>query len=187
MIEAIVIVLFLLVLLLSHGWSSVPLLSVFALVLLVCFPGIWVILRKNPPFVPTTGRARVTTLAFAHLQPGDAVYDLGCGDGSLVRACAALGARATGFELSVPLFLFAKTLSAITKKGEIRFKNFWSQDFRRADVLLCYFVRETMDPFMQRIWPTLKPGCRVVSHVHPLPGVPCAQHENGVYLFVKEG
>lgn len=51
--------------------------------------------RQNAAFVPALGHAVLALLA---PQPGEAILDLGCGDGALTVALVAAGARVTGLE-----------------------------------------------------------------------------------------
>jgi len=154
------------------------------LILLIVLPGIFA-LRHGPPFVPTSRKRVETMIAFAEIQVGNRVYDLGCGDGRLVIAAAKRGATAIGYELSVPMFLFAKARSLFCCNAEIRFGNFWTKDFSDADVIFCYFVTDAMKNFEENIWPTLKPGCRVVSNTFRIRTIPPAKQEGKVAMYIK--
>ncbi|MDO8622525.1 MAG: hypothetical protein Q7R80_04815, partial [bacterium] len=63
---------------------------------------------SGAPWVPTWRRDVDRFLALAQLRPGERFYDLGCGDGRLVRAAANTGTIATGFECSLLPYLLAK-------------------------------------------------------------------------------
>lgn len=151
---------------------------------LLCIPSLYA-MRRGPPFVPTP-RSRVNAmLELANIQPGERIYDLGSGDGRIVRAAASKGAIATGFELSVFLYLYSACASLLTSKGHIRFADFWRRDYRDADVICCFLLRSAMREFEGSIWPQLRPGCRVVSHMFTMPGVEPAGMKKDVYLYVK--
>jgi len=124
-------------------------------------------------------------LALADIRSGEHVYDLGCGDGRLVRAAAACGAQAVGIEFSLPTFLLAWFLSRKHPNARIRFGNFWRFDYRDANVVFCFLLTDTMKEFERVIWPALPPGCRVVSHAFRLPTIPLTRSQGGAHLYVK--
>src|SRR3989338_7482884 len=69
-------------------------------------------LRAEAPFVPTGQRDLKKILEVARIVPGELVYDLGSGDGRVVRAAARRGARAVGIEQSWLLVWWSKLLSS---------------------------------------------------------------------------
>lgn len=156
-----------------------------ALVFLLFIQFLRLVFTKSPPFVPTSGKDVRTMVELAGIRQGDRVSDLGCGDGRIVRAAATKGAEATGYELSVPTYLFAKLLSLRTPNARIRFGDFWKTDFSDQDVLFCFLLKKPMRRFQEAVWPTLKPGSRVVSYMFRMPDVPVAKQEGLVFLYVK--
>lgn len=159
------------------------LLFVCAVALMI--PGIYA-MATGAPFVPTRKDLLKRMIAAAHIQPGDKVYDLGCGDGRIVFAAAALGANAVGYELSVPTWLLAKIRSLFHPGSSIQLKNFWKQDYRDADVIFCYLLQDTMQIFKEAIWPRLKPGTRVISHAFTMDGITAVSNEKYVIVYVKK-
>jgi cyclopropane fatty-acyl-phospholipid synthase-like methyltransferase len=125
-------------------------------------------------------------LALSKIKVAERVYDLGCGDGRLVFAAAKHGAIAIGYEMSIPAYLLAKSSSLFHKKSSIRYGNLWKQDYRDADVIFCYFLKDTMQDFEAKIWPTLKTGCRVVSHAFAMKNVKESGREGDAVLYVKK-
>lgn len=152
--------------------------------LLICLPGM-LVMRGGAPFVATPKHILKTMLKFADIKRGETVIDAGCGDGRMVLEAAKLGANAIGYELSIPTFLVAKIRTLLHSNAHILFRNFWKQDYRNADVVFCYLLRDTMQTFEQTIWPTLKPGARVVSHVFRFKNVEPDREENGALLYTK--
>jgi len=161
------------------------LLATMACTVLLCAQFIRVIRHASPPFIPTKHTDMATMIRLAAIQPGETAWDLGCGDGRIVRAAARTGAVATGFELSFPTYLLAKILSLRTKNVFIQYGNFWTQDVGQADVLFCFLLTKTMARFQEEIWPTLKPGTRVVSYLFRMPDIPVTRQEGEIYLYVK--
>jgi SAM-dependent methyltransferase len=155
-----------------------------ALAALLVIPGMYAT-WTGAPFVPTSKRVMNKMIDLAHIKPGDVVYDLGCGDGRFVFAAKKLGAKATGFEYSIPTYLLAKLRALFHPGARIRFANFWLVNISDADVVFCYLLTDSMQVFARKIWPQLKPGCRVVSHSFRMKGIQPAKDEGGVVLYVK--
>jgi SAM-dependent methyltransferase len=154
-------------------------------VILLCLPLFRMAIHKEPPFVPTSGTNVKTMMELSDLKNGETVYDLGCGDGRIVRAAAKLGGIATGYELSIPTFVLAKLLTRSTGHAKILYKDFWKADYRNADVMFCFLLPSTMEKFKEVIWPQLKPGARVVSHAFKLPGVEPKRQIRDLMVYIK--
>ncbi|MBI3618652.1 hypothetical protein HY213_01290 [Candidatus Peregrinibacteria bacterium] len=167
------------------GLSPPEVLFLLLLVELVCLPGTLLLFRVAPPFVPTGRTTLQAMLRLAAIREGEIVYDLGCGDGRIVFAAAALGARAIGYEFSVPTYLLAKCRSFLHPGAVIRFGDFWKQDERDADVIFCYLLIKSMPRFEREIWPRLRRGCRVVSHAFRMENIPVTREDHGAYLYVR--
>ncbi|MEI7511387.1 MAG: 50S ribosomal protein L11 methyltransferase [Candidatus Peregrinibacteria bacterium] len=124
------------------------------------------------PFVPSGPKTVQRMIAFAHIKPGEKVYDLGCGDGRIVFAATKMGAHAVGVEISI----FVYCLALIRKKffhvqGEIRHESLWDTDISDADIIFVYLLPEMMKRFGAEKIPTLKKGARIISHGFALPGL----------------
>ncbi len=137
------------------------------------------------PYVWTNKKTQETMLRFATIKPGDIAYDLGCGDGRLVRAAATHGAMATGIEASLLTCALAWIWSLPVRNVRIRFGDLWKGDYRDADVVFCYILVAGMQRFEREIWPTLKPGCRVVSNSFRMKGLVPEKEEGNVFLYRK--
>ncbi|OGJ57632.1 hypothetical protein A2881_03950 [Candidatus Peribacteria bacterium RIFCSPHIGHO2_01_FULL_55_13] len=181
MLEAVLIALSLSVI---QWWSSPWSYAIAGILLLLCLPGV-LVMRGAAPFVTTPKKTVRAMIALAAIRPGEIVMDLGCGDGRLVFAAAKKGAIATGFEMSVPAYLIAKIRSFFHPQCSIRFGNLWHQQYSHADVLFCYFLKDTMQDFKTHIWSTLKPGCRVVSHAFTMNDVQPQQRTESAVMYVK--
>jgi SAM-dependent methyltransferase len=168
------------------GASPFQLLFAFCVWGIFAMPGAWMMFRGAPPLVPTSRKTVQRMVEFANIKPGETAYDVGCGDGRIVFAAAAKGARAIGYEFSLLAFLLAWVRSLFHRGAHIRFANFWKKDFRDADVVFCYLLVGLMGDFKEIIWSQLKPGTRVVSHTFRLPGVEPTRSEEGVHLYIKE-
>ncbi len=153
--------------------------------LCVIAPGLFA-MYTGAPYFPSIRKRKDAMLNLAKIQPGETVYDLGCGDGRLVRAAAKKGAHAIGYELSVPTFIIAWLTSLFSKRTSIRLGNFWNKSYADADVILCFLMPDSMQEFYKKIWPQLKPGCRVISHAFSIKGLEAMAKEGPVMLYVKK-
>jgi 2-polyprenyl-3-methyl-5-hydroxy-6-metoxy-1,4-benzoquinol methylase len=154
------------------------------LIFCVITPGLYA-MYTGAPYFPSISKRKEAMLKLANIQKGDTVYDLGCGDGRLVRAAAKKGARAIGYELSVPTFVIAWVTTLFHRNATIRLKNFWKGSYKDADVVLCFLMPDSMQEFYKKIWPQLKPGCRVVSHAFSIKNLEPKAKDGPVMLYVK--
>jgi hypothetical protein len=125
------------------------------------------------PWVPSPKKHLRQILGIANIKPGERFYDLGSGDGRAV-ICAAkdFGARATGIELSLPLFV-SSTIKCFFSRGQsnIILGNLFKRDFSDADVIYIYGTPQAMENRLRaKIEKECKPGTRIVTFVFEFPG-----------------
>lgn len=105
----------------------------------------------------------------AHITSSDIVYDLGCGDGRIVLATEKAGAKHSfGIEISPVVYILAKINIFFRGKGKstILFGDFYKKkSLHNADVLFAFLLPKPMEKIFQEIWPKMKPGARIVSHL----------------------
>ncbi len=155
------------------------------LVLLITLPGLYATVT-GVHYQPTLPRTQDRMMGLAAITAGQKVYDLGCGDGRLVFAAAKRGARAVGYELSIPVFFIAWLRSLRVLGASIRFGNFWKKDYSDADVIFCFLLDPAMVRVRDVIWPQLKPGCKLVSHYFALPSHEPDAKDGNVVMYVKK-
>ncbi len=167
----------------AFGISTIDPRLILTAVLLFLIPGIYAAITSGP-FVPSSRKRHKKMLDLADLKSSDIVYDLGCGDGRLVFKAAPFAKKVIGYELSIPLYLFGKIRQFFNpKNARIRFGNIWKQDYRDADVVFVYLLPKAMKQFYKDVWPTLKPGTRVVSNAFQIHEIKPLQKEGKVYLY----
>lgn len=184
MFEILVALIFtVLILVVNVSWVDVILLIImFVLVL----PGVYAMIT-GAPFVPTDKKAMAAMLKLGKFRKTDRVVDIGCGDGRLVRTIARYGVKsAIGYEFSIPTYLFARFRTFLGKGREvIKFKNFWRLNFENVDVIVCFLLVNSMKKFEKKIWPNLRKGTRVLSHLFQIKGVKPVAYKDSVYLYIK--
>ncbi len=133
------------------------------------------------PYVPTDPKTVQSMIQLAEIVPGERVIDLGCGDGRLIQAAQAAGAKAKGYEVSLYLFILGRFI----KNLDVRFKDLWKVDVSEADVIFCYLNPRTLARFEQELWPQCKPGCRVILNTFALPHVNPTKKVGTIYRYDK--
>lgn len=125
------------------------------------------------PFIPTPAFLIDAKIELAELRPGEVVYDLGCGDGSvLIKAAENQAIRAVGIEIRPELVESARAAvreHQLEDRIEIRQQDFHSLDLTEADVLIIYLTRLSLGQISLKLEQELKPGARIVTHQFDLP------------------
>lgn len=140
-------------------------------------------------YQPTPRAAALEMLRLAGVSPDDTVYDLGAGTGALVfRAVRLYGARAVGVEVEpirVLVLKMRRALGGYAGRVTIRWGNLFALDFSGATVVATFLWPGAMARLRPKFESELRPGARVVSHCHPIPGWTPAVHVPGtdVYLY----
>lgn len=124
--------------------------------------------KPDVVFVPTPQPVVDAMLALAGVQPGEMVYDLGCGDGrAVITAARHFGARGIGVDID-PRRIEESRANAreagVTDRVEFKQEDLFTMQFADADVLFLYLLPELNLRLRPRILDELRPGTRVVSH-----------------------
>ena len=129
--------------------------------------------KYNAPWVPASMQIVHQMLQFAEVGPGDLVYDLGCGDGRIIiTAAREYGARAVGIEIDLLRYLWCQTLITVLRlRGQVRivYGDFFKQDLRHADIVICYLLQHTNEALQGKFEQDLQPNTRIVSHNFTFP------------------
>ena len=140
------------------------------------------------PWVPSSKSTVRAMLRLAEVQPGDVIYDLGCGDGRVVLIAAReCGAIAVGIEVDPLRYLICRARIAVSRVRDritIRFGDFFSQDLSQADVVACYLLQETNEQLLAKLREELRPGTRIVSNTFGFPGLESAGREGRARLYL---
>lgn len=131
------------------------------------------------PFVPSTRPVAEKMVELARIHKGQVVYDLGSGDGRILKLATAAGAKAIGFEINPFLALYANLRDART-----RWKNFWSQDLSHADVIFVYLLPWKMARLGEKITRECKPGTLIVSNSFIFPNLKILRQDTFHHIYV---
>ena len=132
---------------------------------------IGLIMTGGVPFISTNKKDFKNILEAVGLQPGEIIYDLGCGKAHLlIYAAKKFRAKGVGYELTLWPYLWAKFKIYLTKVDVKVFRqNFFGADLTKADVVFCYLFPEVMAKLEPKFSQELKSGSRVVSYAFKLP------------------
>lgn len=160
------------------------LLVVLIIVLILVYTSILQTIFFDAPFVPTGRKSMAQIFDIIKLKTGVQFYDLGSGDGRLVRVAARLGARATGIERALFLVLYSRIFARFQglKTATFICKDFKCVSFADADVIYMYLFPKVMDMLLPKLKKELRPGTLVYSRAflfHDL--LPSAIHQMGKY------
>jgi hypothetical protein len=125
-------------------------------------------------FAPTPPEAIDEMLVLSGLQSGECLYDLGCGDGSIVVAAAKkYGCRAVGFDIDPRRI--AESRANVSRNGmghlvSIVQQDIFEVDLGPADVVTVYLLPGLNQRLISQ-FEKMKPGARIVSHDFDMDGV----------------
>ena len=121
----------------------------------------------------TTHRSKIKKiLEVVHMNPGQVVYDLGCGDGRfLIAAEKTYKVKAVGFEINPWAYLLSRLRVGLYQASvSIHFQDFWAADLSKADVVFCYLFPDVMERLREKLSKELRAGAKVISCNFEIPG-----------------
>lgn len=122
------------------------------------------------------------------------IYDLGCGSGSILFACAEHFPNATCIGYDVALFpLFLGLIRKYTspkryKNVSLRFGNFFNVPLSDADVIVAFLMQKAYAKFIRKLQRDARPNTLVALEAWPLPNqktttIIRAEHLLSWYLY----
>jgi len=128
--------------------------------------------QPSVPWVPTRDEVVEKLLELLKPQPGDRVYDLGCGDGRIAIAVAKRypDAHVRCLEIRQDLVEKAKA-NARDKKARVEIirADFFSYNIGDADIVYMYLLTSVNQKLRPKLEEELKPGTVVVTLDFPIP------------------
>ena len=129
----------------------------------------------NSPWAPWWRTNRETARAIcelAEITMSDLVYDLGCGDGTLIiTAAKEYGAKVVGIEIDPLRFLSSMIriiFNGLSSRVAVKRENFFNTDLSKATVVVMYLIPKTLNLLLPKFKKELKKGTRIVSYKYPL-------------------
>jgi outer membrane protein assembly factor BamB/precorrin-6B methylase 2 len=125
-------------------------------------------------FVSTPQDVVEKMLELAKVTKSDIVYDLGCGDGRIVVTAALKhGARGVGVDIDPDcIHQSVENVKRHQVEHLVRIEqgDLFQKSLDQADVITLYLLSNMNEKLLPRL-EKLKPGCRIVCHYFPIPGI----------------
>lgn len=131
-------------------------------------------------------------LELLDLEPGDLIYDLGCGDGrTLTVAVEGFDLRATGIEIDPLRVLFSwlrVIMSGSYPRARVTPGNMYKKDVSSADGVLIFLSGNANEKLVPKFMEELEKGVRIVSYYHELSNLEPLKEEineqgHPIYLY----
>lgn len=137
------------------------------------------------PYVPILARQQKEALDLLGLKPGQKMYDLGSGDGRVLRSAAKRGWYAVGYELNPLLFAISwLRIYPCRKLAGVQLKNFWRADISEADGIFVFLIEHKMARLDEYLTAKLiKKPVKVVSYGFAIPGRRPIKKQGALYLY----
>jgi SAM-dependent methyltransferase len=151
-------------------WGVTILYSAFVLVFAFSF---LLTLFIKVPFVPSKNIVAKKLIEEADIKDGQKIYDLGCGDGRLlIEASKNKKVKAIGYEISPMAYILGKINTWFKRsKAEVKFKNFFHQNLKDANVIFLYLLPEILPAVGDKIKEECAKGTRIISNTFKLPNL----------------
>lgn len=126
------------------------------------------------PFVPTASSYLPEIVKKLHLKKGQTVYDLGSGNGKIVRFIAQrYPVKVVGIEINPLLVLGSRIMGKIQglENSYFKRKNLFKEDLSGANVVFVFLLSKTLKKLKKKILKDCQRGTMVVSHGFKFPGM----------------
>lgn len=123
------------------------------------------------PSVPTPQKMVKKMVRAMDIKKGRIYYDLGAGDGRILKEIAQRKGMGIGFEYTPVTYLLAK-IKLIGKKNKntkVYWKNFYKTSYKNASGIFCFLSPKAMKKLEDKLEKDLDYGDRVISYAFKLP------------------
>lgn len=143
------------------------------------------VLLVGAPYLPTLAAQRAQALQLLNLKPGQTLYELGSGDGSLLVEAARQGIYVVGFELNPILFIISWLRTRRYRQYvKIRWSNFWNADLAGADAIFVFLLDRFMSQLDAKIKAEQTKKLKLVSYAFKIPGKKSSKKFGPLYLYI---
>ena len=127
---------------------------------------------QGAPYIPLEREVVKEVIKLADIKADEIFYDLGSGDGRVVIAAAAAGARSYGVEIDKLRIAYSRLmirLAGLDRHATILEQDIFATNLAHADVVFLFLLPETNEKLEQKLEQELKPGARVISAAFHFP------------------
>lgn len=142
------------------------------------------VLLFGAPYVPTLRRETDKALDMLNLKEGQTLYELGCGDGRVLKRAAERGLNGVGIELN-PILVLAARINTWKYRRQIRIKwgNFWKADISKADGIFVFLLDKFMARLDKKVEKEAGKPLSLISFAFKIPDKKPTQVNNGLYMY----
>lgn len=139
---------------------------------------------RGAPYVPTHKHTIAALFDELPLKPGDAVVDIGSGDGVVLKIAAQRGFKAVGYEINPFLCMVALIRCwPVRKQVTIYWRDFWLTPLPKdTKVFFVFLAGPFMKKFARKIESTDQ-TCLVASNGFEVPGWKKQKTISGIHLY----
>lgn len=142
------------------------------------------VLLFGAPYLPTRRAQSSAALDLLNMKPGEVLYELGCGDGRVLKLAAQQGIKGVGYELNPLIVLVAKINTWKYRKSiKIIWGNFWKADLSKADTIFVFLLDRFMPKLDKKITAEVAKPTKVASFAFKIPGKEIVKNKDGIYLY----
>ncbi len=122
-------------------------------------------LTLSVPFVPVPKKVVRKIVAQFRMMPGDVLFDLGCGEGRVLREAVAEypGIQAVGVEMGLLPYFLARVYAIGKPNLRILRENMYQSDISQATHIYLYLFPEVLEEILYKIHRECRPGTLVFS------------------------
>ncbi len=126
---------------------------------------------SDAPYVPTKLDHIRKILKLAGVKKGKRFYELGSGDGRVVKVAAKLAADSYGIEQSLLRVLYSRYIAKKSglKKARFYHGNIFSRNFEDADIVYIYLLHKGVKKLESKLKKELKKGAIVITQTYHFP------------------
>ncbi len=125
------------------------------------------------PFYACSQRIVEAIIALGNIVESDCVYDLGCGDGSILIPIAEIvKSKCVGFEIDSVLCATARRKAkdlGLDHRIDIHTRDILEVDLSPADILTVFLTPSCLEFLSPRFKQQCKPGSKIICYKFPLP------------------
>ena len=151
-------------------FSTISVLLTLTLAAIVIIPVFF-----GAPWHPASRKDIYRALKLCDAQPGGKLYDLGSGDGRVLKIAAQdFGMEAIGLEIDpIKAWLSKKILAKnkFSSRITVLRQNVFEFDFKNADIIFIYMTHQALDRLFPKILETLKPTATIACYRFCLRGI----------------
>jgi len=120
-------------------------------------------------WLPMPRKRMENMIKLAGITKHDVFYDLGCGDGRILKLVAEkTGAKCIGIEADPIRYIWAKINTMRNKNVKILFGNIFKKDISNGSVIFLYLQERTNEKIKTKLRQELRKGTKIASYWWPM-------------------